>query len=109
AANQSYHESSLNYYLGLACYAVGRLNEADASMQKVVSENESEPCLVQAKEFLAMRAAVQDPTQALTFAPLAKQILARDPNDVPALMVTALLAERRGAPDEAGQIYEKVL
>jgi tetratricopeptide (TPR) repeat protein len=109
AANQSYQGASLNYYLGLACYAVGRLSEADASMQKVVSENESEPCLVQAREFLAMRAAVQDPAQTQASAPLAKQILARNPNDVPALMVTALLAERRGAVDEAGQTYEKVL
>jgi len=109
AANQSFNEPSLHYYLGLACYAVGRVNEADVSMQKVVRGNESQPLFEQAKQFLAMRAAVEDPDQAQPSAPLARQILAQDPKNVPALMLTALLAERRGEMVEAAHIYENVL
>jgi tetratricopeptide (TPR) repeat protein len=38
-----------------------------------------------------------------------KEILAKDSNYVPALMVSALLAERTGASDHAAQTYQKVL
>ena len=38
-----------------------------------------------------------------------QQILAKDPKYVPALMVSALLAERKGAVDEAVQTCQKVL
>jgi tetratricopeptide (TPR) repeat protein len=109
AANQSSNQPSLSYHLALAYYAAGRVKEADAAMQKAVPQNESAPYLDQAKQFLAMRAAVKDPAQASKSAPLAEQILAKNPNDVPALMVTALLAQQRGALEEARQAYDKVL
>jgi tetratricopeptide (TPR) repeat protein len=99
----------LDYDLGLSYYASGRIQEADAAMQKAAGQNESVSYRDQAKQFLAMRAAVNDPAQAEAAGPLARQILAKDPNNVPALMVTALLSEQKGAPDEAVQTYEKVL
>jgi tetratricopeptide (TPR) repeat protein len=109
AADQSFNQPAFYYHFALAYYAVGRVNEADAAMQEAVRQNDSSPYLNEAKQFLAMRAAVKDPAQAQSSGPLAQQILDKDPNDVPALMVMALLAERRGALDEAERTCEKVL
>jgi len=38
-----------------------------------------------------------------------RQVLDKKPDDVPALMVSALLAERKGAADEAEQTCQKVM
>jgi tetratricopeptide (TPR) repeat protein len=93
--------------LALAYYAVGRTTEADAAMQKAVQQGDSPSHLEQAKDFLAMRAAVKDPAQASSAQ--VQQILAKDPKYVPALMVSALLAERRGETNEAQKTWQKVL
>jgi tetratricopeptide (TPR) repeat protein len=109
AANQSSDQPSLFYHLALASYAVGRVADADQAMQKAVRLNLTPPLLDQANQFLALRAAVKDPAQARPSAALAKKILDKNPDDVPALMLSALLAERRGALDEARLSCERVL
>jgi tetratricopeptide (TPR) repeat protein len=109
AQNQSLHQSSLDYDLAFAYYAVGRAKEADAAMQEALRENDSPSHAEEARQFVAMRAAVNDPDHAQASRPLAKQILAQDPNYVPALMVIALLEDRSGARDDALQTYDKVM
>ena len=109
AADQAPAQPSSYYYLALTSYAVGRVSDADAAMQKAMRQGDSLPYLDQAKQFTALRAAVKNPAQAQNSGPLAQQVLDKEPNNVPALMVMALLAERRGATDAAAQTYEKVL
>jgi tetratricopeptide (TPR) repeat protein len=109
AANQSPDEPSVLYQLALAYYAVGQVTDADTDMQKAVQAGDSLPNLDQAKQFQALRAAVKDPAQAQASSALAQQVLEKEPNNVPALMVSALLSERGGAGHEAEQIWEKVL
>jgi tetratricopeptide (TPR) repeat protein len=109
AAHRISDQPSLFYHLALAYYAVGRAADADAAMQKAVQQADSQSNLDQAKQFLALRAAVKDPAQAQASSAQVQQILAQDPNCVPALMVSALLAEQRGATNEAVQTCQKAL
>jgi tetratricopeptide (TPR) repeat protein len=107
AAHRSPDQPSLFYHLALAYYAMGRTTNADAAMDKAVRQGDSPSNLDQAKQFLAMRAAAKDPAQASSAQ--VQQILAKEPNYVPALMVSALLAERRGETNEAQKTWQKVL
>jgi tetratricopeptide (TPR) repeat protein len=109
AAHRVSDQPSLFYHLALAYYAMGKTTDADEAMQKAVQQGDSPSNLVQAKQFQAMRAAVKDPAKAQASSAQVEQILAKDPNYVPALMVSALQAERKPARDEAVQTYKKVL
>jgi len=109
AANQSPNQPLLFHHLALACYAAGRAADADAAMRKALRQDDTPADLDRAKQFLALRAAAANDTQAQASAALARGILEKDPNDVPALMVSARLAQGRGAVDEARQICQKVL
>jgi tetratricopeptide (TPR) repeat protein len=109
AANQSPNDASVLYRLALACYAVGQVADADTAMKKAVQSGHSFPELDQAKQFLTLRAAIKDASQAQASSAHVQQILDKDPNDVPALMVSALLAQQHGAGNAAAQIWEKVL
>ncbi len=109
AAKGITNQPSLSNNLALAYYAVGRVADAEKVMQQVVLQGGAPADLEQDKQFLAMLAVAKDPGQALARGNDVKEILAKDPNYVPALMVSALLAEQRGAVDEAARTYQKVL
>jgi tetratricopeptide (TPR) repeat protein len=109
AADQSPNDPSLQYYLALADYAMGRVNAADTAMQNAVQAGSSLPEIERAKQFLALTAAAKNPAQAAAASALAKQALDKDPNDVPALMVSALNDTQAGRTNEAQQVWEKVL
>jgi tetratricopeptide (TPR) repeat protein len=108
-SGQSSNQPSFFYHLALAFYAVGRVTNADAAMQKAVQAGVSQPYLDQAQQFLDLRAAVKDPAQTQASGARARQILEKDPNYVPALMVSARLAESNNAVANAEQICQKVL
>ncbi len=109
AARQPSDQPTLYYNLALARYAMGRTAEADESMQKAVQQGGMPGKLDQAKQFLAMLEAVKGPAQAQAASGQVERILAKDPNDVPALMVSGLLAQRADAFNKAVQTYQKVL
>jgi tetratricopeptide (TPR) repeat protein len=109
AASELPGQPSLDCHLAWACYSVGRLADADAAMQRAVSSGQSFPELDQARQFLALRAAAKSADQAQASSALVEQILQKEPNCVPALMVSELLDEARGAYARAGQTCEKVL
>jgi tetratricopeptide (TPR) repeat protein len=109
AGNQAPVEPSVFYQLALAYYAVGHVTDADTAMEKAVQSGDSLPTLEQARQFLALRAAVADPAKAQASSALVQQILQKDPTSVPALMVSARLTEHPSAGKEAEQIWQKVL
>jgi tetratricopeptide (TPR) repeat protein len=78
-------------------------------MQEAVQFGDSLPNLAQAKQFQTLRAAVKNPAQAQAAGALVQEILKKEPNDVPALMVSALLAKLRGADHDAEEIWQNVL
>jgi len=107
AAHRSPDQPSLFYHLALAYYAVGRTADADQAMAKAVQQQDSPSNLEHARQFIALRGALTDPAQASSAQ--VEQILAKEPNNVPALMVSALLAERQGQADEAEKRCQKAL
>jgi tetratricopeptide (TPR) repeat protein len=109
AASQLPDQPSLDCHLAWAYYSVGRLADADAAMQRALNSGQPFADLDQAKQFLALRAAAKSADQARASSAMVEQILQKEPNCVPALMVSELLDESRGAYDRAGQTCEKVL
>jgi len=109
AANQLTNQPTVLYDLAWAYYAAGRAAEADANMEAAVAFSNALPTLEDARQFLALRAAVKDPAQARAAGAQAQSILQKQPRYLPALMVSALLDEQQGASKEAADIYTQVL
>ena len=96
AATQLSGQPSLDYHLAWAYYSAGRVADADAAMQRAVNSGQSFPDLDQAKQFMALRAALKSAGQARASSGWCEQILQKEPNCVPALMVSELLDEDPG-------------
>ncbi len=109
AANQLTNQPAVLYDLAWAYYAVGRVDEAQSNMEAAVAYSNALPNLEDARLFLALRAAFQDPAQARAAAAQAQDILQKQPGYLPALMLSALLDQQRGADKEAAEIYTRVL
>jgi tetratricopeptide (TPR) repeat protein len=108
AGNQMPNNGTVQYQLALADYAVGRATEAETAMQKAVQSGDL-PELDKAKQFLTLLAAAKSPTQARALGAQVQEILAKEPNNVPALMVSALSAQQAGQGNEAIQAWQKTL
>jgi tetratricopeptide (TPR) repeat protein len=109
ADHQLPNQPSVLYHLALACYSAGQAARADTNMQQAVAMGAALPELDQAKQFLALRAAAETPAKAQAAAALAQTVLEKDPNNLPALMVSALAQEGQGAYTEAEKICQKAL
>ena len=109
AARKLPADPELQYDLAWSYYSVGRVAEAESAMQSALQAGTSPARGEDAKRFLAMIAAGKDAAQNQTAAPQVQKILTEDPGYVPALMASALLAEKRGNYNEAQQLYDKVL
>jgi tetratricopeptide (TPR) repeat protein len=103
------NEPSAHYYLALADYSAGRLRDADAAMNEAVKAGASLPTLDQANQFLAYRAAANDPAHSEVSMAQAKTALEKDPHFLPAEMLCGLLAEQQGDYKQASQTYEQIL
>jgi tetratricopeptide (TPR) repeat protein len=109
AADQLTNQPTVLYYLALADYSTGRETEADARMQEVAAAGNALTNLEDARQFLALRAALKDPAKAPTAAAQAQTILQKQPHYLPALMVSALLRQQQGASKEAAGMYAQIL
>jgi len=97
----------LAFDLARAYFAVGRLPDAAHTLEPV--QNGSSPQRADAEQFSRMMAAEESPAAAAAAAEAAAQILARDPANLPALMVTALAQDAAGKTDAAEALYQKIL
>ena len=96
----------LQYELAWSYYAIGRVNEAERTMQSAAPTLNT-AMQADAKQFLAMVAAAKAPTQAA--GAQAAQILSANANYVPAIFVSALQADQQGKAEDAGKLYERAL
>src|SRR5204862_4196669 len=99
----------LSYDLAWAYYSLGRVAEAENTMQAAPTQAPSFPKAQEVKSFLAMLAAAKDPDQAVQMAAQCDKTPISDPNYVPALVVSALAQEKSGNFKQAAQIYDQVL
>jgi tetratricopeptide (TPR) repeat protein len=106
AAPQLPNRPDVQYDLAWSYYSMGRVSEAEKTMQNAA------PALTagrveDAKQFLTLLAAAKNPTPAA--AAQAAQILSTNANYVPALMVSAVEAQKQGKADDARSLYEKAI
>ena len=92
-----------------AAYSVGRVSDAETAMNQTVQANASFPRIDEAKRFLELLALSANPSEAATAMSKVEQTLKSDPTYVPALMVAAVVAERKPDVVAAKQTYEKIL
>jgi len=109
AAARQGQSPELLYHLAWAYYSVGRVSEAQTTMRKALDGGSLSSCEEEAKMFLELVGAAADPAQTPGAEPKAQQILKAHSDDVPALMVMALAAEKNGQLQPARQAYERAL
>jgi uncharacterized protein HemY len=95
--------------LAWAYYSLGKLPEAQSSMQGALRADAAFAGADGAKRFLTMLELYKDPQKAGQAAAEVEAALKSDPDYVPALMVQATILERQGKAEPARLIYEKVL
>lgn len=98
-----------HYHLAWAAYALGRLAEARAAMQQFTLGQAGSPLAAEADRFLKLTAFYPNPEPASQAEALVTETLQRQPNHLPALLVSALLKEKAGNADAARSIYEGIL
>ncbi|HXT11944.1 MAG TPA: tetratricopeptide repeat protein, partial [Candidatus Angelobacter sp.] len=96
----------VQYDLAWSYYSLGRVNDAERTMQGAA------PTLTGARQadaqlFLTLLAAAQTPTAAATAR--AAQVLGTNADYVPAIMISAMEAEKQAKPDDAMRLYGKAL
>jgi tetratricopeptide (TPR) repeat protein len=90
-------------------YSLGKISEAQQTMQEVLKAASDPHQIEEAKSFLEMTALSQTPKDLTASEHEVERILQADPNNVPALMVKAELASQRNEKKSAADIYNKVL
>jgi tetratricopeptide (TPR) repeat protein len=108
AAGKLPNDPEVLYDFARACYSVGRVPDAETALRQALQTGPAFSCLDDAKRFLDMLDCAANPTQA-SAATKVEQALKANPEDLPALMAKAALAEHGTDPLAARAIYEKIL
>jgi len=106
AAAKLPNQPEVRYQLGWAYYSVGRVDDAQRTVQGVASSLTGSQ-INEAKQFLTFVAAAKDSAQAAGLP--ATQILSTNADYVPAMVVAGVQAEKQGKPDDAAKFYAKAL
>jgi tetratricopeptide (TPR) repeat protein len=108
AKNQPANPQAL-YDFAEAAYSIGKISDAQAAMLSALQSGIASPQSDEARQFLDLIALFANPTQAVAAESRIEEILKSDSGYVPALMVVALINERKTNFGVAEQAYEKVL
>jgi tetratricopeptide (TPR) repeat protein len=108
AARQRRDDSKVLYNLGWAAYAMGKVNEARDSMQKVAAGGDSAET-ADAKKFLKFTALDQSPNDLGSAEGDVQKELASNSGYVPALMAQAALYAQHGQTKQAIETYTDIL
>jgi tetratricopeptide (TPR) repeat protein len=109
AADRLPNRPDLLYDLAWAYYAVGRIGDAESTMQKALQTGVEFSHSNDAKSFVELAAAVADPSQVQAKAGEAAKILQTEPKYVPALMVSGMANERARNFSAAHDAYAQAL
>ena len=108
SARQRPNNPETTYYLALATYHSGRVADALALMQVVAQTGAASGHLDEARRFLSALNVVAHPAGAAQYAAWVQEVLKSNPNDLPALMASAAVAESQGQSALAQSIYERI-
>ena len=92
-----------------AAYSLGKVGEAQQAMQRIVDSSPNSPQASQARTFLAMVALDAEGKDPTSSEGEIKQVLAKDPQFVPALVAQASIQQRRGDVKTAAAVYSDIL
>jgi tetratricopeptide (TPR) repeat protein len=109
AAGKISGQPDLSYELAWAYYRVGKIAEAEATMQTVVQAGADFGKSADAKRFVALVGAARDSAPAPAAVEQAQAVLKAEPDYTPALMVSARAQKRQGNFAGAKQMYERML
>ncbi len=90
-------------------YRLGRIDEAQQAMQKVISLNPNSSQAKDAREFLAMLALESKPQDAVAAEPEINRVLVGNPNYLPALIARAVAQAERDQTGAAAETLRQIL
>ena len=99
----------LLYDLGVAYYCVGQFEQTRTTLMDFAARNGAAPRIPETRDLLALLDFQEDKGGAEAAPKAASERLARDKNDLPALMTQGLILEKEGKYLEAAQRYEQIL
>jgi putative PEP-CTERM system TPR-repeat lipoprotein len=107
-SRQRPNNPEITYYLALSTYQLGRVTDAVPLMQAVVQRGAVSRHFDDAKRFLSAMNVIANPGESAQYAPWVQEVLKANPDDLPALMASAVIAARQS--QTAGQsVYERIL
>lgn len=109
AARQRENDPSILHNLAWAAYGLGKANEAQDAMQKVLTNNADSSQAADAKKFLALTRLSENPKELTGSEAELQKELKSDPEYLPALMAQAALDKQRGQIKPATEIYNGIL
>lgn len=109
AARRASDSAAIQQDYAEAAFAVGQVDAAIAAARASLALDAASPRSVEIREFIELASASNTSAPSQEAVALATAQLARDPNGVPALLVTGRDKESRGDTEGALQAYEKAL
>jgi tetratricopeptide (TPR) repeat protein len=109
AAARDRDNPACQYDLAMCYYHLGKLADANETMQRVASASPSGPEGASAKEYLQLAATMANPDQLKAAEPRLIEILRAQPDYLPALYAQALIYELRGDLKGAARQYDDIL
>jgi tetratricopeptide (TPR) repeat protein len=109
ASDRISNQPELLYDLAWAYYGVGRIADAETTMQKALQGGAGFIESEDAKRFVALVDAFNNPSKVQSLTGQAQKILQADAKYVPALMVSGVAEERAGNFKAAQDAYDKAL
>lgn len=109
ASQNEPNDPQLLFDLANVAFSAGKIFEAQTAMQNAVQAGLPASQSVEAKNFLDMVTLCQSPDQAVVSESRVEEILASNPDSVPALFVSAIIKAQQGNPMGAERDYENLL
>ena len=109
AATVKGDDPEILYRLGMAYYALGRVEQAVASVSEAIEKSTSFEHVESAKIFLATAQLFTNPAAADVSSGFIEEGLSKDPWRLPALMAKATMEDNHGAKEKARLTYESLL
>ncbi len=109
SANAITNDLQVRFDFAMAAYSVGQVSNAIAALQPILAAGKQHPLAEKARTFAELMVLAGEPEHAVHAIDQVEQILQKEPDYVPALMVLGVIREKQGNYASAQQAYESAL